>query len=518
VVRSLVRIPNASVRNAFRVLLVRVCLATVLVQELTHAGEPPHELVLNGVNIVDTRSGTVAHDRVIVMDGGKITQVTRRGAAKVGGSAQSVDAHGKYVVPGFVDMHSHALNEGDPDQAALMLANGITGFRQMSGSPELLDLRRQGNLPFSASAPELLAMPGAILAGPNVATPELAIAEVRRQKSMGADFIKFIDLPPAAFFAGLNEATNLGIPSAGHLPSAVNVWEAAQHGMRSIEHLGPNENLLLGCSTDESALRQLLLQRPHPQPPIASGAVAKSMMVRIIANPVLFLDPVDFAVMQRIIASYSDSKCRALAATFVAHDTWQVPTLIRVRTMDMGDDPIYRNDPNLKYVSTPTRQLWEELGTQFSTKISPSDRRTLVEFFALQLKLVKLFEQTGVRMLAGSDSGSNAEWDIAGFALHQEFDLMQKAGLSPLEVLQSATLNAAVFLGRQTSMGSVEVDKSADLVLLDGNPLVNVQNLHKIHAVVRSGTYQSREALNGMLDGVAARRATSTPATPSAAH
>ena len=414
-------------------------------------------------------------------------------------------------------MHSHALNDNDPDELALMLANGITGFRQMSGSPALLDLRRSGKLPSSASAPEVLAMPGAILAGPNVATPELAVAEVRRQKSMGADFIKFIDLPPSAFFAGLNEATKLGLPSAGHLPSNVNVWEAAQRGMRSIEHLGPNENLLLGCSTEESALRQLLLQKPYPQLPIVSGAPAKSMMARIIANPVLFLAPVDFAVMQRVIDSYSDSKCRALAATFVAHDTWQVPTLIRIRTMDMGDDPAYRKDPNLKYVSAPTRQLWDELGTQFSVKLSPQVRQSLVDFFALQSKLVKLFEQTGVKMLAGSDSGSDAEWDIAGFALHQEFDLMQKAGLSPLEVLQSATLNAAVFLGKQTTMGSVEVDKSADLVLLDENPLVNVQNLHKIHAVIRSGTYQSREALKGMLDRVVAHKATSTPATPSAA-
>jgi Amidohydrolase family len=503
-------------RNVAGVWLMPLSLAAILVQDVTQADELPHQLVLNSVNIVDTRSGKIARDMVIVITDGKITTIARRGSAKVSDSSQSIDAGGKYVVPGYLDMHSHALNDNDPDELTLMLANGITGFRQMSGSPALLDLRREGKLASSTSVPELLAMPGTILAGPNAATPELAIAEVRRQKSMGADFIKFIDVPPAAFFAALDEATKLGLPSAGHLPSNVNVWEAAQRGMHSIEHLGPNANLLLGCSTEEAALRQMLAQKPHREPPIVSGAAAKAMIARVIANPVLFLDPVDFTVMQRVLDSYSESKCRTLAATFIAHGTWQVPTLIRIRTMEIGDDPAYRNDPNLRYVSEVTRQMWDGLGKQFSVKLSPEIRRSLVNFFALQLKLVKLFERTGVKMLAGSDSGGEGEWDIAGFSIHQEFDLMEKAGMSPLRVLQSATLNGAVFLGREATMGSVEAGKEANLVLLDANPITSIQNLHKIHAVVRGGTYQSRDALDDMLKGVAAHVAASAaPTKPS---
>jgi hypothetical protein len=504
-------------RNALKVLLIVASALAVVVFETAQASDSTAQLILDGVNIIDTHSGKLARNMVIVIDDGKITQITHRGGAKTREATQIIDEHGKYVVPGYLDMHSHALNEGDPDQLTLMLANGITGFRQMSGSPELLDLRRQGKWSSSTSAPELLAMPGTILAGPNAATPELAVAEVQRQKAMGADFIKFIDVPPGAFFAALNEATKLGLPTAGHLPSYVNVWEAAQRGMHSIEHLGPNANLLLGCSTEEAALRQMLAQRPHREPPIVAGAAAKAMMARVIANPVLFLDPTDYTIMQRIIDSYSDSKCRTLAATFVAHDTWQVPTLIRIRTMEIGDDPTYRNDPNLRYVSDATRQMWSGLGKQFSVKLSPEVRRSLVNFFALQLKLVKLFDQSGVKMLAGSDSGGEGEWDIAGFSIHQEFDLMQKAGMPALGVLQSATLNGAVFLGREATMGSVEVGKEANLVLLDANPITNIQNLHKIHAVVRGGAYRSRDAIDVMLKGVAAHVAGSAAsAKPSA--
>ena len=199
-------------------LLSQACLAATVASDPASAAEDPHQLALIGVNIIDTRSGRVAHNMSLLIDHGRITHITRGKLPKLDGAAQSIDARGKFIVPGYLDMHSHALNAGDPDQLALMLANGITGYRQMSGSPMLLDSRRQGKVLSSAATPELLAMPGTVLAGPNVATPDLVIAEVRRQKDMGADFIKFIDLPPAAFFAGLNEATRWGFPPPAICP------------------------------------------------------------------------------------------------------------------------------------------------------------------------------------------------------------------------------------------------------------------------------------------------------------
>ena len=103
--------------------------------------------------------------------------------------------------------------------------------------------------------------------------------------------------------------------------------------------------------------------------------------------------------------------------------------------------------------------------------------------FALQLKLTKLFDTAGVKMLAGSDFGG--VWVIPGVSLHQEFDLLGQAGLSPLRVLQMTTLDGAEFFGLQASAGAVEEGKNANLVVLDGNPIESIQNLHKIDAVVR---------------------------------
>ncbi|HUB95605.1 MAG TPA: amidohydrolase family protein [Stellaceae bacterium] len=458
-------------------------------------------LVLDGVTIVDTRDGSLSRDRAILIDRGKIQRIARAGSIAPSGAARRVDMHGKYVVPGYLDMHSHSLSAPDRDGAfALMLANGVTGYRQMSGSPELLAQRKKGK-PFSADlAPELLLMPGTILTPLNAGTPQAAIAEVDRQKDEGADFIKVIDVRPDAFFAVADEAKKLGLRFLGHLPPTVNVWDATARGMRSIEHLGPKESIVLGCSTDEDAMRRAIAATPPKAPQVGLGPGLAAAVERALANPDMATDPLDFKMMQRSMETFSAAKCRKLAAAFVRNGTWQVPTLIRSRTTDIADDPRYRDDPNLVYMPAATRALWQDLAKQFPTRIPAETRAMLVRFFTLRLRLVKLFHDAGVPMMAGSDSGGAGQWDIPGFSLHQEFDLLAEAGLTPLTILQMTTLDGARFLGREATMGTVAAGKDADLVVLDANPIANERNLHRIAAVVRGGTLLSRDDLDRLLE------------------
>jgi hypothetical protein len=481
----------------------------VLGGSMTSAAEPagPSQgLVLNGVTIVDTHDGSLTRDMTIVIDNGKIAKIAPAGSIS-GRSARAVDAHGTFVVPGFCDFHAHPLSSSDPEGSlTLMLANGITGFREMAGRPDMHEARRQGKLSLPADAPELLELAGEILTPANAGTPDVAVAEVRKQKAYGADFIKVIEYRPDVFNAVAAECKRLNMRFLGHLSPAVNVRDATTAGMRSIEHLGPRDSILLGCSTDEVALRQLMAQTPPAKGPPISGAIPESVIRRALANPALLTDPSEFPRYQRVIATYSEARCRDLAAHFVAAGTWQVPTLIRIRTMEIGDDPDYRNDPNLRYVPKATRDMWEDVSQQFSTKLSASARDTLKQLFALQIQLVKPFKQAGAQMMAGSDSGGG--FVIAGFALHQEFDLLEDAGLSPLDVLQMTTLNGAKFLGREARMGSVAEGKDANLVLLSANPIVSIQNLHRITAVVRGGSYQSADALDAMKNTTARRVAT----------
>ncbi|MBV9119686.1 MAG: hypothetical protein JOZ39_03180, partial [Chloroflexi bacterium] len=362
-------------------------------------------LLLEGVTIVNTRDGGLARDMAILMDGGKITNITAVTNLPDSNSAQRVKAQGKFVVPGYLDLHAHVLNSGDSEGSlALLLANGITGFRQLSGTPADLQARREGTLMPPPPAPELLDMPGEVLTPMLVPTPEAAVAEVRKQASQGADFIKLGDAPPPAFFAALDESKRQDLRFIGHLPPAVDVREAASKGMCSIEHLGPRDALLLACSSEEAAIRKAMASVP-PRIPSLGGDIPLSIILRMLANPTLLTEPAEFARYRRVIDTFDEGRCDELAGHLAASGTWQVPTLIRVRTMYLGDAPEYRQNPNLRYVPRHIAAMWQELGQQFETRMPAEVKATLKDLFRHQQRLVKPFKRAGVKMMAGSDLG-----------------------------------------------------------------------------------------------------------------
>lgn len=470
-------------------------------------------LVLSGVTVVDTHTGALTSNQAVVIVDGKISWIGRKEEIAAVGSAQLVKAEGKFLVPGFQDMHAHVIDYPDrDDDLVVMLAYGITGWRQMGAFDSLLQQRIDGGLQLPPDAPELLGMPGDVLLRFNVDTPEKAIAEVDKQKALGADFIKTIDGSVEVFFAALEEAKRDGLPFVGHLSPGVDALRASKAGMRSIEHLGPGERLLISCSTAEPMIRNELAKTPSSSlpPNLPKNAIQKRMQL-ITAEPILAslaAGPESLTHLQRAIDTYNEAKCRTAAKVFVENGTWLVPTLIRERTSQFGDDPVYTEDPNLRYVSVVTKQLWGQASRQFTAELTPQDRETLKQITAVQQEEVKLFDDSGVKMLTGSDFGGI--WLVPGLSLHQEFDQLAAAGLSPLKVLQMTTLNGAEFMGLQKTAGSVEVGKNANLVLLDGDPIESVSNLHKINAVVRAGKYYSGVTLQTMKDRAAAHLASTS--------
>ena len=216
----------------------------------------------------------------------------------------------------------------------------------------------------------------------------------------------------------------------------------------------------------------------------------------MLANPMLLTPPPGFAVMRRVLATYYEAKCRAFARDVAASGTWMVPTLTRLEAMDLGDTPGLRDNPDLRYVSAASRALWRTVGADFDTKLTPDQRRTLADLFAAQLRLARLFDAAGVKMMAGTDFGGG--WIVPGFSLHREFDLLARAGVPPLRVLRMTTLDPAIFLHREATMGTVEAGRNADLVLLSGDPTASVANLHKIEGVVRGGRYLDRAELDAI--------------------
>ncbi len=475
-------------------------------------------LVLRGVTVVDTRSGGLTPNQWVVLAGGRIEAIVPEGTA-IEGVAQTVDATGKFVVPGFCDMHTHVLQEehSPVDSCTLMLAYGITGIRHLAGSTALLRARAAGTLGMGEHAPELLSLCGELLLPMNAPTPEAGVAEVMRQKAEGADFIKTIFVSPKVFFATAAEAKRQGLDYDGHLSPGVDVIAASKAGMTVIEHLGPTELQLIAAST-RGWLINLILKLKPPKPPDLSPEAMKKAGRIMIANPILGRLNADAEALtktQRLIDSYSDAKVRAMAAVFVANGTWQCPTLIRNATMRLCDDPTYTESPDLRYIDKPTRAFWASVAKMFAAKVPPGSRDTLKQLGALELTLTKTFDECGVKMMAGSDFGGG--WVIPGVSLHQEFDLLEQAGLTPLRILQMTTLDCAEFLKRAATMGTVEPGKAANLVILDGNPVASAGNLHRIAGLVREGRYYSATDLAGLKEQVAGRIAVEDPEAHDAA-
>ena len=462
-------------------------------------------LRLDGVTIVDTENGALTPGMSIFMDHGRIERITATPATSADPSMQSVDAAGKFVVPGYNNMHSHALAADNASGAmAMMLTEGVTGFRQMSGSPELLKARREGTLPIGKDAPALLAMPGSLLLPFNTVSIEDTDFEIRQQKQDGADFIKIGLVSPAVFFEAIAKAKRVGLPALGHLQEGVDPAQASQAGFRSIEHLGPGDTIWAACSTQEAALVADALAHPAMKvPPFKIPAFIQDFMARrmqkLLINPVAFEAPEDATRLQKAFDTYSDEKCHELAALFVANDTWNVPTLVRLRTQELADAEEYVHDPYLPYIPNTSVKAWHEVTEKF-IKLPPAMHATFSEAYRRQLALTKLFSDAGVPMMTGTDGSGQAP----GQSLAQEFDELANAGLSPLKILQMTTLYPARFLGRVAHMGRVVVGGDADLVLLDADPVATVHNMHRIAGVVRGGAYHSRRDLDALAARVAA--------------
>jgi imidazolonepropionase-like amidohydrolase len=470
------------------------------------------EWVIRGVTVVDPRDGSLRPGQDVRIAGEVIVSVKPAvDGADIPPDAQVIDATGQYLVPGYNDMHAHPFGTGDPSGGLdLMLAYGITGVRQMSGSARMLRDRAAGTL-VPAGAPRLLAMPGTVLTPFNAGSAATAVATVREQHELGADFIKAALVTSEVFYAAQQECRRLGIPILGHLPDGIDVARASGDGVRSVEHLGPGVSLLACCSAEQQAVHDEVTARPAPRLPKVPAAVmpllepiAERMIAKLVVNPVNRSRPADIGILAHAASTFDHGAAAAMAARFASDGTWQVPTLIRTRTMHLCDDPAFGREQALRYVAPSVLRGWSKAAKKFSG-FPDGARQTFRDVYGVMLNLTKVLDEAGVAMLAGSDSGG-AAWEVPGLALHQEFDELARAGLSPLRVLQLTTSNAAAFLDAAAVMGSVDAGKRADLVLLEANPLESVDHLHRIGGVVRGGRYLGPADLGALKAKVAAAR------------
>jgi len=450
-------------------------MPTSLFLETVKAQEPA--LVFAHVNLIDATGKPLQPDMTVIVRGQKIVQLGKTGSVAIPKDAKVVEAHGKYLIPGLWDMHVHEifgdwLPENEKIIPLLFVANGVTGVRDMGGDLEALKRWRARIAAGEMIGPRMV-ISGPMLDGPvpqfPSSFPVKDAADGRRAvdelKNGGADFIKIQSLIPRdGYFAAAAEAKKLGIVFAGHVPDKVRAVEASNAGQKSIEHL---TGVFEGCSTVEDELMA------KPRGP-GRG---------------------------RFLATYDPERAKALIALFVKNQTWQAPTLFWEQGEWLIEQTNSGPDPLAKYAPPAWKDRTWPMFTRDITKGWSSDALPDREAFVqAEFKMVGEMHRAGVPILAGTDTAAGVRV-YPGFSLHSELELIEKAGLSPMETLQTATLNAGKYL-QLADTGTIEEGKRADLVLLDANPLEHISNTRKIQSVVLAGRYFSRKDLDGLLHEV----------------
>jgi imidazolonepropionase-like amidohydrolase len=468
-------------------------------------------VAITDITVIDPQTRRVLPHHSIFIEGDRIVAVLPIEQAGHFSAERSIDGSGKFAIPGLMDMHFHLfLPEPTLPSLNLLLANGITGIREMSGDCweaagategciQHYRALRQRIKSGAVAGPDIIGLASPMVMGRSrvqlpagapdfvvPSTPDQGRETVRRLHARGADLIKTHDsIPTDVFAAMMDEARKLGIEVSGHIPFKAGAVGAARMGYKSIEHA---RDLLYDCSRYGEAFRQAEADFADGKP----GSKRPAGIDRLSRTVDEFDEPL------------CDTTMRNLAATGAYYDPTHVTREMEAR----AGEAEYRADPNLKYVLAERRKNWEADLKDTAGKPA-AEVAALNKFFRHGLVVTGYAHRAGVPIMAGSDA--NDTMIVPGFSLHRELGLLRQAGLSSMDVLRSATTIPAAYLGQTERFGGISNGKEADLVLLNSNPLDATGNTADIFAVIANGRSFSRADLDALLAQVERMAAAPSP-------
>lgn len=436
------------------------------------------DLLIKDVQIVDVESGKILPRKNIVVTGQRIVRIDSIGSAIDYEVAQTFEASGKYIMPGLWDMHAHPDDpevwrmDPQPEKRDLLLplfvVNGVMGIRDMAGSLDVVKTWREKYRSRELLVPKIYAG-GPLLDGPDpmwdgsvgIDSPEQVKHVVDSLIVEGVDFLKVYSLLPCDIYFQLSQYANeIGFPFVGHVPFTVSPSEAAMTGMKSQEHL---LEILKECS-----------DRP-------SGEFMEG--IRKMKNGIDRSN----AMNAHRLSTFDEVRADSLYSLFVQEKIWHCPTLSMWRKNAWYEEELSKDKALLAFLPQYLQAYWTpEVNDHLTHRDNEEFIETKKKLYSLYLQMVKRMHEKGVILLAGTDMGANPLC-FPGVGVHNELEDFVQAGLSPAEALRTATINPALFFGIKADYGTVEVGKIANLVLLDNDPLGNIQNIRAIDAVVYDG-------------------------------
>lgn len=438
----------------------------------------PGATIIDDVTVIDPRSGTAHPDQTVVIEGNRLRYVGPTADAPAIGNARRIAGAGKFLSPGLWDAHAHTLTLSPQLHFPLLLANGVTGLRDMgdgcswSGDlqcrPDVHAWREQiarGSL----LAPRLAATASYHVEGlgdgdkvdaATITRDSATLVAAIKARGDGLVKLQFDDrVDPAHYKAMIAQANTQGIPVAGHLPFSVDPLDPQLGALHSVEH---DSGLLPQCSTMTAQF---------------DGRNRSKAT---------------------LLASLDEKRCDAVLDNMAKRGTAYTPTHIA----SIGQDWLllsgeYRDDERVKYVVAPQRWMWRFFAYMAVRGTDAEQRAPLQAYYRASLTLTERAQARGVNILAGTDSMD--PYVVHGFGLHGELGQLVLAGLTPAQALRTATWNPVRHLGFERDFGTLETGKMADMLLLNGNPLDDIRHLQKIDTLFYDGKIHSRQDLDAML-------------------
>jgi len=444
--------------------LARLAAAAAIVASspIPAIGQP--SIAITRVSVIDGDAPSPRTDQTVVIDGNRIVRVGASGSVAVPPGARIVDGRGKFLLPGFWDMHVHTAISGGRDLLSLYVANGVTGVRDMAGDWDTLKSWRSEIGRGQLVGPRIIAS-GPYLEGGDVPIPHLlarnaveASAGVDSLIALGVDFIKVhSQLNAESYFAIARRARERGVVFAGHVPRVVGSAAASDSGQKSIEHL-------LGI--------------PAECTPADSVALAPRYTV------------------QGALGRCSSEDLAPLYEKFVRNGTYVTPTFTAQVEVAVWPTRAVPGDSLAHYLPKAVRDYVAQI-FPMPDSIPPNADSVGRAMLEKRLRQVSAMQRAGVHILTGTDAPLRNS--PPGFGLHEELALLVSGGMAPFEALRSATLEPARYFGMLDSLGTIAPGKLADLLLLDANPLQDIRNTRRISAVVANGRLHAGAARQRLL-------------------